>query len=702
MASLETLIIFFLLTSSTFSHATSPLANSIVPQRSPRILRTDSSNPDIKKAPPNGKTLSWSLSVFILPPSSDVTPSTELLHRTVRSLLLLNPTPDVILLGNHSFFASFVDEFPSSVRQESKVDFVFSTDRPDHHGLPLFHSVIARALLATSDLSMVLNADMALVNEKALSQSIRQTVRRFRKGFLMTWPRYVVSQLPAVLSNATKSKEQLAEDSALSHHVALFGRLETGGGAGAWLWNNNGDKLYGSDMPPFPADRSELDTWLAHAALLGSNRAVVEGGTSVVCASIRRSGGEGRLTELESKRKDFAFVRARRVGGRTEGEEEEEMKELWPSRNPLIVKNCHNDNVKLCLGTVNCASFFPWSGNKDPSPPDNENSNLDAREMERQKWLCEAVAPKPQLTAEGLENSFQIKDSMTLNNLLPIMADDRKIVTVVAVSNGYRDMLMNFICTLRRIGLRDPLVAALDDELYRFAMTLGLPVYLEKFDSVAKSQVLDCVFGTACFREVTKSKPQIVLKILKLGYNVLWTDVDIVWFRDPIKEFYECGPHTFPVQSDAPNSSRPANSRGFKTGGTINSGFYFARSEPLVIRALETIIEHSMEHKAPSEQPSFYKILCGEDQERLVGDNECIWNGLRTIFLSRNLHPNGGVYRLWTRNVTRECEKLGCATIHNNFYKGKIPKIKRMKARKLWFWTENSKVCVYDDDKDKF
>ena len=56
-----------------------------------------------------------------------------------------------------------------------------------------------------------------------------------------------------------------------------------------------------------------------------------------------------------------------------------------------------------------------------------------------------------------------------------------KVVTLVAVTIGYASMLMSFICRLRMLGLADNLVvAALDEDLYRFAFTQGLAVYYEQ------------------------------------------------------------------------------------------------------------------------------------------------------------------------------------------------------------------------------
>lgn len=67
-----------------------------------------------------------------------------------------------------------------------------------------------------------------------------------------------------------------------------------------------------------------------------------------------------------------------------------------------------------------------------------------------------------------------------------------KVVTLVAVTIGYANMLMSFVCQMRMLGLADNLVvAALDEDLYRFAFLQGLAVYYEQ---VRGRSVLICVY----------------------------------------------------------------------------------------------------------------------------------------------------------------------------------------------------------------
>lgn len=82
-----------------------------------------------------------------------------------------------------------------------------------------------------------------------------------------------------------------------------------------------------------------------------------------------------------------------------------------------------------------------------------------------------------------------------------------------------------------------------------FILSQGLPVFN---DPSAPSNISfnDCHFGTKCFQRVTKAKSRMVLQILKLGYNVLLSDVDVYWFKNPLPSLYTYGPFVLAAQSD--------------------------------------------------------------------------------------------------------------------------------------------------------
>nr|CAD1834424.1 unnamed protein product [Ananas comosus var. bracteatus] len=249
-----------------------------------------------------------------------------------------------------------------------------------------------------------------------------------------------------------------------------------------------------------------------------------------------------------------------------------------------------------------------------------------------------------------LEMPVTLKLPFSLESLLEIVADRDKNVVLGIAGASYRDMLMSWACRLRHLGVSNILACALDSETYEFSVLQGLPVFM---DSMSPRNVSfdDCHFGTECFQRVTKVKSRIVLQILKLGYNVLLSDVDVYWFNNPLPYLLSFGPDTLVAQSDEYNETGPIN-----IPRRLNSGFYFVRSGLATIAAMEMVVKHASTSNL-SEQPSFYDVLCGEGGVNRVGNDQCYEpkTSLTVFFLDRNFFPNGAYMGFWR---SRMCDLL--------------------------------------------
>ncbi|CAI5524887.1 unnamed protein product [Closterium sp. Naga37s-1] len=259
------------------------------------------------------------------------------------------------------------------------------------------------------------------------------------------------------------------------------------------------------------------------------------------------------------------------------------------------------------------------------------------------------------------EGEVEVVRARGLEEVVGEVADGNKAVVLVAATHHYASMLLSFACMWVRhsfMCLSNLLVAALDPTAYRIALLHGLPVLYDNTTAAAAlpagAQGADgaegaeglgaggCAFNSHCFRHYTKLKSRAVLRVLRLGYAVLWSDVDVVWFDNPLPLLWQYGEGVLAIQSNEPDPSLPPNSIR-----RINSGFYLARPDPLTVAALTAVVKHAA-HSRLSEQPSFYDVLCGEHGERRVGSDACQWtNGLRVVFLPRQHFPNGAVYQLW-------------------------------------------------------
>ncbi|CAI7741094.1 unnamed protein product [Closterium sp. NIES-54] len=542
----------------------------------------------------------------ILDPSS---PHADPQRRALLSWLRLRPSPKIVLLGNDSSFRALARQFPAHVAVESAIDTNF-------YGVPQVHSVVARAQAADTPVSMVINADIILMND--VMAAMRKVHENFRH-WVMTAARWdMPEEFPYSFEREMwAGRGHREHETTIREFVRTHGTLHTYGGVDFWAWNND-------DRRPVPLEQFApllLQPPLRLPRVRRVLRVVVEahGASMAVIPMVDVEGGGGQALER-----------------------------------PIM------------------------SNSSDSGASTNSSS-----------------ASSPSSSPVGLPH--------TMEQLLPVLArkvpDGRggelQVVTLVAVTAGYAEMLMSFVCRLRSLGLASNLlIAALDEDLYRFAFTQGLPVYYEQAsEEVKHMRASECGYGSQCFRHFTKLKSRSVLKVLNAGYSVLWTDVDIVWFTDPLPDLLSFGPGTLPIQSNEPDANLPGT--GVRR---INSGFYFARADRKTIEAFEAITAHAAATKL-SEQPSFYDVLCGEAGELVAaGREECVWkNGLRTVFLDRARYPNGAVHGLWEqKNVHRACAKVGCSILHNNWISGREEKMRRFLANDMWHYDADRRMCVWE------
>ena len=263
-------------------------------------------------------------------------------------------------------------------------------------------------------------------------------------------------------------------------------------------------------------------------------------------------------------------------------------------------------------------------------------------------------------------------------------------IIVLGVNFGYCDMLLSMICRLQKLKIDNYVVAAFDRNAADFCMKHGIPFFISDVDQSSESELSDSLaFGTTGFRRLTKFKSQQVLRVLRKGYNVLWTDVDIYWFKNPIP-YLMSRTKDISIQSNAPITEIELNG-----WNRVNSGFYFAWSKINVIKAFEKIVQHANSSKY-SEQPSFYSILCDENMLYRLESNQC-YNptiDIHTLFLDRKEYVNGNS-TLWSKtDLLRYGTDHNVFIAHNNWIKGHEEKMMRFKKHKMWL-LDSSNECIW-------
>ncbi|BBN14553.1 beta-arabinofuranosyltransferase [Marchantia polymorpha subsp. ruderalis] len=535
------------------------------------------------------------------------------------------------------------------------------------------------------------------------------------------------------------------EDEKVNAYVKANGNWIIGGVAQFWAWNANSRPLHAGVMPPFVFKQGQHDSWLLAEALTSKYRLVIDGTEALNVFRIVNTmdGNEPKKTreirgniELAStygsyhfrpsklsdvpfklvtcgglQSKTFCIVNLSQqpcvcsalhlpIKARGEQDLRESSRTRWPQtqehfrswldlflqRDAKLLNNWKSTESSLIVGsdswTQKVMNFLTQRMLGPSTLPTKQG--LDCG--------CDNQASNRRVLSE--KSDFVESESIeevpySLENLLKKRASAENVVILAVVGNSYRDMLMNWVCRLKHLNVSNYLVSAIDDDIYRFAVHQGLPVFKSRITmNVSRNE---CHFGTQCFQKVTKMKSRTVLEILKLGYHVLFSDVDVYWFQDPSQELMAFGPGHMCAQTDQWNASEPLNQPR-----RLNSGFYFVWSDNRTIAAFSNIVQHAA-NSEKSEQPSFYDVLCGNGGIYTVGNDLCVQPifNVTVHFLDPAKYPNGAFQRLWEKKNVREvCEAQGCRVLHNNWVSGRKKKLERQFTTGLWDYDAKTRLCT--------
>ncbi|TVU20609.1 hypothetical protein EJB05_36824, partial [Eragrostis curvula] len=584
----------------------------------------------------------------------------------VRSWLALPGNVSVVLLG------ASPARLGRRVTVEPAVDSAFT-------GTPFFHSMVARAQAAAdSDICVLVDAETVLLPE--FVDALTHFSKLDRDWFLVAMSR-----------NVTNFRYQL--DDSGSHWVTEDGKqvsftkefaaekwaAESSDKGIIMVWNNPGSPLQAGVMPSFLYGKGMHNSWLTHEVLSSEMRLVFDASSLVL----------GLYPESFSLMDDMS--------SRTNGRLPARPWENSVNRHLAALYGSYCYQLRL----MNSAMLYKVV----KQPEDYMLRKVDDLTLSNfvigiDENVHEGgpLSGKENICLFGHDHSYTFEASApvdlpySLSTLLELVADENRSVVLGIAGASYRDMLMSWACRLRHLGVTNFVVCSLDHETYEFSVLQGLPVFRDQL-SPKNVSFDDCHFGTKCFQQVTKVKSRIVLEILRLGYNVLLSDVDVYWFRNPVPFLYSLGPATFGAQSDEYNETGPIN-----LPRRLNSGFYFARSDNITITAMEMVVTHAT-NSGLSEQPSFYDVLCGKDGANRIGDDKCLEpnTGLAIVFLNRDLFPNGAYKGLWEKHdVQSVCKELGCFILHNNWINGRKKKLHRQMSSGLWDYDPSSRLCLQD------
>ena len=148
-------------------------------------------------------------------------------------------------------------------------------------------------------------------------------------------------------------------------------------------------------------------------------------------------------------------------------------------------------------------------------------------------------------------------------------------VVVLTCNQGQSELLMNFACSAHARGfdLSNLLVFPTDIETDELAKRMGLTTFYEEklMASIPKKEAAS--YGDSVFTNVMFAKVLCVQLVNELGYDLLFQDADVVWYKNPLGYFHDKSLPQFDMyfQDDGSRAERYAPY-------SANSGFYFVRS----------------------------------------------------------------------------------------------------------------------------
>ena len=620
--------------------------------------------------------------------------------RAIRSWLRLSPRPRVTLLGYEEGYEEAAEEFGLNI--ERRVDKSFL-------GVPLFNSMFERANTSSATVTVIINGDILLFDD--FMTTIRRIVSTF-EDFLIISARYDIDRLPDDIQE--DHPDYLSE---VRRHVWATGTLHTYGGMDVWAWNTNGPPLFDPVMPHFVFGRGKYDNWLTHETIAAGRRQVVDVSETCLTVHVKHDyhfvdGGLNSSKEAvaafwskgkNSKFELFINIYLSLHSGTYSNQKGNVMFAPWK-----LAKCVQGDGMcllkRLRPGICNCEfSSFMQATQTDPvvSPGTRLIRCGMLSQETRDSFVIPVRPPKQQVSLkyEYDENDNLVKQPthiepppfglpLTLTSLLEKVVLNNTVI-LTALNFGYRNIMMNWVCNMRQLAITNFVIAAFDEQLYKWAFTRSLPIYFETtiFEGMNKSSLAHAAYGSDDFKALTKMKSRVVLRLLKKGVNVIWTDCDIVYFRNPLQDLWSYGVD-IAIQSNAPDDE-PLNGRR-----RINSGFYLVKSNQGTIKTFREIIEFATKSKM-SEQPCFYDVMCGKSGETTVGDDMCKYNNVTVKLLDRSRYPNGITAGIWNTADGRIPHRWPhLYVLHNNWIvgSGKEPRFER---HGFIFFDKRSEICTY-------
>ncbi|KAG1665398.1 hypothetical protein FOA52_015808 [Chlamydomonas sp. UWO 241] len=185
-----------------------------------------------------------------------------------------------------------------------------------------------------------------------------------------------------------------------------------------------------------------------------------------------------------------------------------------------------------------------------------------------------------------------------------------------------------WLANLKTAGINYFVLAVADDKAAALVETAGVSQCFITHDIEVDDLGADFKWGSITWKLHTWQKVLTVRHVHQMGFHVLSSDLDVVWFRDPLSYFTEQYTEAdYMVSMDPITTHNPIGDPGPETGVTVshymNTGVYFLRNTEggsALINKWHSI-RKEMQLKGMHDQDGLYAYLTRVDKEKIDAPN---------------------------------------------------------------------------------
>lgn len=151
--------------------------------------------------------------------------------------------------------------------------------------------------------------------------------------------------------------------------------------------------------------------------------------------------------------------------------------------------------------------------------------------QEQSSALGEPQKAGPFGTVKALRTNPTVLPDESVNPRLAKILEDvavKKEIIVAVANSNVKAMLEIWFNSIKKVGIKNYLVVALDDAIVDFCKSNEVPVYKRDPD-----EIVDSIGKKGGNHAVSGLKFRILREFLQLGYSTLLSDVDIVYLQNP-------------------------------------------------------------------------------------------------------------------------------------------------------------------------